>query len=116
MNTKPVPITIVLIAAATSCVLSVLQGVEFRVFFFRLLFTVIAFAILGTIAKIVLDKVFSKKLVEEDQMVQEDTEENPENEEGETGETENIENIEADNLRANTNENRPIQSDIEVDE
>lgn len=59
LNTRPVPITIVLLAAAVACGLSVYQGVDFSEFFFRLLKTVIIFALIGSIVKIGLDMEFN---------------------------------------------------------
>lgn len=66
MKTKQIPITVVLMGAAAACVISILQQVEFSVFFKRLLITVIVFSIIGTFAKIALDAVFNKKAEEED--------------------------------------------------
>ncbi|MCR4830664.1 MAG: hypothetical protein K5883_04345 [Pseudobutyrivibrio sp.] len=58
MNTKPVPIIITLTAAFISCVVSIIQHVEFSVFVTRLLVVVLVFIIMGTIIKIILDYSF----------------------------------------------------------
>ncbi len=58
MNTKPIPIIITLAAAFISCVISILQRVEFSIFVTRLLFVVLIFLTMGTIIKIVLDYAF----------------------------------------------------------
>ena len=64
MKFKPVPIMITLAAAFISCLVSILQRVDFSVFVFRLLITVVIFLVLGTIIKIVLENAF--KIMEED--------------------------------------------------
>ncbi len=58
MNTKPIPIIITLAAAFISCVVSILQRVEFSVFVTRLLIVVLIFLFMGTVIKIVLDYSF----------------------------------------------------------
>ena len=58
MNTKPIPIMITLAAAFISCVVSIMQGVDFSVFVGRLVIVVVVFLVLGTIIKIVLDYSF----------------------------------------------------------
>ncbi len=58
MNTKPVPIIITLAAAFISCVISIMQHVEFGVFVSRLLITVVIFLVMGTIIKMILDYSF----------------------------------------------------------
>lgn len=58
MNTKPIPIIITLSAAFISCVVSIIQHVEFSVFVTRLLIVVLVFIIMGTIIKILLDYSF----------------------------------------------------------
>lgn len=85
LNTRPLPIIIVLIAAAVSCVLSVLQSVEFSVFFMRLLKSVLIFAVLGTVIKMILDFIFNrKKSPEEEESTEEPENINIENEEDES--------------------------------
>ncbi len=61
MNTKQVPILITLLGALVACVLTVLQGVEFSVFFFRFLIAVLVFGVIGTAVKILLDVEFNPK-------------------------------------------------------
>ena len=95
MNTKPVPIIIVLTASAVACVISILQRVEFGVFFYRLLITVLVFAVIGVVAKMALDAVFSPKARAEDMEVAKANTEAG----GEEEEREEIENIEDDSIR-----------------
>lgn len=61
LKTKPIPIIIVLLASAISCVISIIQFVDFGTFFIRLLQSVIIFGIIGCFVKIVLDIIFNKK-------------------------------------------------------
>lgn len=77
LNTKPIPIIVTLCAAAIGSVLSVIQFVDFRTFFFRLLGAVIIFWIIGNIVKLVLDFIFNKKnkAIEEDEAVEENIQE-----------------------------------------
>ena len=70
-NTKTVPIVITLAAAFISCLMSILQHVEFQVFTMRLLVTVVIFLVLGTIAKLVLD--YSFKTFDETPLVEEES-------------------------------------------
>ena len=58
MNTKPIPVIITLAAAFISCVISILQKVEFQVFVSRLLIVVVIFLVMGTIIKMILDYAF----------------------------------------------------------
>ena len=58
MNTKPVPVIITLSAALLSCVVSIIQRVEFSVFVSRLLVVVLIFLVMGTIIKMILDYSF----------------------------------------------------------
>ncbi|SHI84912.1 hypothetical protein [Pseudobutyrivibrio xylanivorans] len=58
MNTKPIPIIITLAAAFISCVVSIIQRVEFSVFVSRLLVVVLIFLTMGTIIKMILDYAF----------------------------------------------------------
>ena len=58
MKTKPIPIIITLAAALISCVISILQRVEFSIFLSRLIIVVAIFMVMGTIIKIVLDYAF----------------------------------------------------------
>ena len=58
MNTKTVPVIITLSAALLSCVISIIQRVEFSVFVCRLLVVVAIFLVMGTIIKMILDYSF----------------------------------------------------------
>ena len=58
MNTKPIPVIITLAAALLSCVISIVQHVEFSVFVTRLLIVVLIFITMGTIVKMILDYSF----------------------------------------------------------
>ncbi len=58
VNTKPVPIVITLAAAFISCVVSILQNVDFSIFVARLLVVVLIFMFMGTVIKIILDYSF----------------------------------------------------------
>ncbi|MCR4694232.1 MAG: hypothetical protein K5773_02775 [Pseudobutyrivibrio sp.] len=71
MNTKPLPIIITLAAAFISCVISIIEHVDFSVFVMRLLITVAIFLVLGTIVKLVLD--YSFKTLEEPVPIDKDT-------------------------------------------
>ncbi|MCR5453292.1 MAG: hypothetical protein K6F00_11770 [Lachnospiraceae bacterium] len=77
MNTKQIPIIIVLLSAGIVCVISIVQGAEFSVFFRRFVTTVLIFTVVGTIVKILLDQAFGTG--EEDE---ETGDEVPEGEEG----------------------------------
>ncbi len=59
MNTKSIPIIITLSAAGISCVISILEGVDFPTFLVRLLLTVLFFYIIGIIVGIILFNAFS---------------------------------------------------------
>lgn len=58
INTKPVPIVITLAAAFISCIVSILQRVDFSIFVTRLLVVVLIFLFMGTVIKIILDYSF----------------------------------------------------------
>ena len=58
MKTKPIPIIITLAAALLSCVISIVEHVEFSVFVSRLLVVVLVFLTMGTIIKMILDYSF----------------------------------------------------------
>ena len=58
MNTKPIPIIITLSAASVSCLISILQGVDFPTFLVRLLLTVLFFYLIGIVAGILLYNAF----------------------------------------------------------
>lgn len=66
LNTRPLPIIITLTAAGLSCVLSIIQGRDFSIFFLRLLVSVLVFSFLGSLIKILLDFIFNKKPKEEE--------------------------------------------------
>ena len=74
MKTKLIPIIIVLIATAISCFASVIQGVSFDIFTKRLFWTVIIFAIIGVIVRLVMYQGFQTMETEEEQ-AEEDAEE-----------------------------------------
>ena len=57
-NTKTVPVIITLAAAFITCVVSIVQKVEFSKFVSRLLIVVVIFLVLGTIIKMILDYSF----------------------------------------------------------
>ncbi len=57
-NTKPVPVIITLAAAFISCVISIVQKVDFSTFVSRLLIVVVIFLVMGTIIKMILDYAF----------------------------------------------------------
>lgn len=58
MKTKPIPIIITLAAALISCVISIVEHVDFSVFVSRLLVVVLVFLTMGTIIKMILDYSF----------------------------------------------------------
>ena len=58
MKTKPIPIIITLAAAFISCVISIIQRVDFSIFVGRLFVVVLVFLGMGTIIKMVLDYSF----------------------------------------------------------
>ena len=58
MNTKPIPVIITLAAALLSCVISIVEHVDFSVFVSRLLVVVLVFLTMGTIIKMILDYSF----------------------------------------------------------
>ncbi len=58
MKTKPVPIIITLAAAFISCVMSIVQKVDFSVFVGRLVVVVFIFLFMGTVIKMILDYAF----------------------------------------------------------
>ena len=85
-NTKTVPVIITLAAAFITCVVSIVQKVDFSTFVSRLLIVVVIFLVLGTIIKMILDYSF-KTLeppvpidAETEEAVPEDTEEQSEEE------------------------------------
>ena len=59
MNTKTVPVIIALTGCALSCVISIIQGVDFGVFTTRLLLATLIFLALGVVIRVVLDRVTS---------------------------------------------------------
>lgn len=83
MNTKQIPILIVLLSAGISCVFSIVQKVPFSIFFKRFLITVLVFTVVGWIVKTLLDKAFNN---EEEAEEGEGDGENPEGEDNPEGE------------------------------
>lgn len=65
MNTKPIPIIITLLAAGITCLVSAIQRVPFAIYTKRLFVTVVCFALIGTVIKVILDRSFP--VMEEDQ-------------------------------------------------
>lgn len=65
IHTKQIPILITLAGAGLACLLSVLQGADFSVFFKRLLCSVIIFGIIGITVRIWLDMGFKIEKAEE---------------------------------------------------
>ena len=61
MNTRQIPIFVTLLGAAVACLISVLQGVEFSIFFFRFLISVLVFCVLGTAVKMFIDSGFKEE-------------------------------------------------------
>ena len=102
MNTKQVPILIILLAAGISCVFSIVQKVSFSVFFRRFLITVLVFTIVGWIVKTLLDKAFNNEIEgeegEESEEGESDSEEGELDTEGNVGEGENQDEDEDDDL------------------
>lgn len=92
LKTKPLPIIIVLIAAGLSSVISIIQGQDFSTFFFRLLVSVLVFAFLGSLVKMVLDMVFNRKVPVEEEISVSGENAEPEERDGE------VENINTDEV------------------
>lgn len=88
MKTRQVPAIVMLTAGLLTCVISIVQHMEFGEFLKTLLLVLICFYVLGCVAKEILDRNFVEKEeeIEEGEEETEDTEE-IQNEE----ETENIE-------------------------
>lgn len=74
LNTKPIPIIITLAGAAIASIISVIQFADFGLFFKRLLQSVIVFAIIGAVVKVVLDFIFNAKKAEEENEDEKETE------------------------------------------
>lgn len=81
MNTKSIPILITLTATFISCLASVIQRVTFSVFTKRFLLTVICFAVIGTIIRVVVERSFRVMDSEKEQKEEETEEEAEEMEE-----------------------------------
>lgn len=75
MNTKPIPILITLTAAFISCLASVIQGVTFAIFTRRFLLTVLCFAIIGIVVRVVVERSFKTMEQDEGQSEEESDEE-----------------------------------------
>lgn len=91
MKTKQVPALVMLTAGFLTCVISIVQHMEFGRFLKTLLLVLICFYILGCVAKVILDKNFAP--------MQEDKEETAEEDEQAANQEENaedMENIESD--------------------
>lgn len=111
MNTKPIPILIVLLASCIACGISVFQRVEFTVFFHRFLYTVLIFTVIGIVVKILLDIAFKKN--EEEGEGEEGEGEGTEGEEGGEGEAEGEGADEAENTEG---ANGPMDEDDDEDD
>lgn len=93
MKTKQVPAIVMLTAGFVTCVISIMQHMEFGRFLKILLLVLICFYILGYVAKVILDKNFAPMQEEEEE--QEQTEEGEETADG-TEAAEDMENIKSD--------------------
>lgn len=93
MKTKQVPAIVMLTAGFVTCVISIMQHMEFGRFLKILLLVLICFYILGCVVKVILDKNFAPMQEEEEE--QEQTEEGEETADG-TEATEDMENIKSD--------------------
>ena len=104
MNTKPIPIIVTLMAAGVSCVISVIQGVDFTTFLVRLICVIIIFYIVGIAVGIILLQSFSPSAtkpkdgesdkvdpVSKDEKAQEDDGKASSNDDGADGELNSIE-------------------------
>ena len=65
IRTKQIPILVTLSGAGLACLISVIQGVEFSIFFRRLLVSVIVFGIIGIAVRICLEIGFKLEREEE---------------------------------------------------
>ena len=93
MKTKQVPAIVMLTAGFVTCVISIMQHMEFGRFLKILLLVLICFYILGCVVKVILDKNFAPMQEEEEE--QEQTEEGEETADG-TEVAEDMENIKSD--------------------
>ena len=93
MKTKQVPAIVMLTAGFVTCVISIMQHMEFGRFLKILLLVLICFYILGCVSKVILDKNFAPMQEEEEE--QEQTEEGEETADG-TEAAEDMENIKSD--------------------
>ncbi len=91
MKTKQVPALVMLTAGFLTCVISIVQHMEFGKFLKTLLLVLICFYILGCVAKVILDKNFAPMQEDEEETAEED-EQAAEGEE----KAEDMENIESD--------------------
>lgn len=66
IRTRQIPILVTLAGAGLACLISVLQGVDFSIFFKRLVCSVIIFGIIGISVKIWLDIGFKVEKEEEE--------------------------------------------------
>ena len=93
MKTKQVPAIVMLTAGFVTCVISIMQHMDFGRFLKILLLVLICFYILGCVVKVILDKNFAPMQEEEEE--QEQTEEGEETADG-TEAAEDMENIKSD--------------------
>lgn len=55
MNTKPLPIIVTLVACLISCVVSIFEGVGFRIFVIRFALTALIFYVVFSFVRVFLD-------------------------------------------------------------
>ena len=67
MKTKQVPAIVMLTAGFVTCVISIMQHMEFGRFLKILLLVLICFYILGCVVKVILDKNFAPMQEEEEE-------------------------------------------------
>ncbi len=94
MNTRPIPIVLALLAAGSTCILSIVQHVTFGVFLLRLFLVSLIFYVIGIVVGILLIMALGpeKKPGEDEASENSETETSDEgNEEGE--EKEELENV-----------------------
>lgn len=95
MKTKQVPAIIMLTAGFVTCILSIVQHMEFGRFLKSLLLVLICFYILGCVVQVILDKNFVPMQEEEEEDNNDDAEEGEDTAEGMEA-AEDMEKIESD--------------------
>lgn len=95
MNTKAIPVIIMLIGGCVSCAASLIRGVSMHSMLFALIITLIIFYILGHIIRIVINKFFGNILNPETEKSEEAPQtEQKENTDGETDDTDAKQDVE----------------------